>query len=81
MNRYTLLVGKPPFQTKDVKNIYKKIKENNYEFPAELELSTESVDLISKILTTKPGNDFLSEFFSFLTLLIQQMNDLHSMKF
>ncbi|KAL8292670.1 hypothetical protein RQP46_001282 [Phenoliferia psychrophenolica] len=51
---YTLLVGKPPFQTKDVKNIYRKIKDNNYVFPPEIELSVEAVDLVSSILTTQP---------------------------
>lgn len=73
---YTLLVGKPPFQTKDVKNIYRcaaspplaqslhlqlilcpshsKIKDNNYVFPPEIELSVEAVDLISIILNTAP---------------------------
>ncbi|KDE05567.1 PLK/PLK1 protein kinase [Microbotryum lychnidis-dioicae p1A1 Lamole] len=52
---YTLLVGKPPFQTKEVKNIYLRIKELNYEFPAGCELSAEAVDLISLILTPKPN--------------------------
>ncbi|KAK4705480.1 hypothetical protein P7C70_g731, partial [Phenoliferia sp. Uapishka_3] len=51
---YTLLVGKPPFQTKDVKNIYRKIKDNNYVFPPEVELSPEAIDLVSSILTTQP---------------------------
>ncbi|KAM0748225.1 Pkinase-domain-containing protein [Meredithblackwellia eburnea MCA 4105] len=51
---YTLLVGKPPFQTKDVKNIYRKIKDLNYVFPPEVDLSPEAVDLISAILTTQP---------------------------
>ena len=53
-DRYTLLVGKPPFQTKDVKNIYKKIKENNYEFPPNHDLSSSAIDLISQILNTVP---------------------------
>ncbi|ORY92413.1 hypothetical protein BCR35DRAFT_297802 [Leucosporidium creatinivorum] len=51
---YTLLVGKPPFQTKDVKNIYRKIKDNSYAFPPDLPLSHEAMDLISSILTTSP---------------------------
>lgn len=51
---YTFLVGKPPFQTKEVKQIYKKIKENAYAFPEGLDISPEAVDLISSILNTDP---------------------------
>lgn len=51
---YTFLVGKPPFQTKEVKQIYKKIKENSYIFPDNVEVSPEAVDLISAILNTDP---------------------------
>jgi polo-like kinase 1 len=30
---YTLLVGKPPFETSDVKTTYRRIKMNSYSFP------------------------------------------------
>ena len=30
---YTLLVGKPPFESKDVKSTYKRILSNSYAFP------------------------------------------------
>lgn len=30
---YTLLIGKPPFETQDVKTTYKKIKACQYQFP------------------------------------------------
>mmetsp|Transcript_21031 Transcript_21031/g.18659 ORF Transcript_21031/g.18659 Transcript_21031/m.18659 type:complete len:118 (+) Transcript_21031:428-781(+) len=30
---YTLLIGKPPFETSDVKTTYKKIRLNSYTFP------------------------------------------------
>lgn len=30
---YTLLIGKPPFETTEVKSTYKKIKACNYSFP------------------------------------------------
>jgi hypothetical protein len=53
--RYTLIIGKPPFQTKDVKAIYKRIKENRYEFPADKEISSSAQDLISIILNPEPG--------------------------
>ncbi|KAJ3123185.1 Cell cycle serine/threonine-protein kinase cdc5/MSD2 [Nowakowskiella sp. JEL0407] len=51
---YTLLIGKPPFQTKDVKTIYKRIRENNYEFPPSINVSEQSKSLISALLHTKP---------------------------
>ncbi|KAG8897236.1 Cell cycle serine/threonine-protein kinase cdc5/MSD2 [Tulasnella sp. 403] len=51
---YTLVVGKPPFQTKDVKAIYQRIRDNNYEFPSDRELSEEVQHLVSQILTHDP---------------------------
>ncbi|KAM0787439.1 hypothetical protein ACM66B_003519 [Microbotryomycetes sp. NB124-2] len=53
---YTLLVGKPPFQTKEVKQIYRNIKALNYEFPPDVELSPEAVELVASILTQQPEN-------------------------
>lgn len=50
-----MLVGKPPFQTKDVKAIYKRIKENRYEFPADKPISMSARDLITTILNPDPG--------------------------
>jgi polo-like kinase 1 len=52
---YTLLIGKPPFQTKEVKQIYKKIRDNVYEFPNDKPLSTSAREIISALLNTKPG--------------------------
>lgn len=51
---YTLVVGRPPFQTKDVKAIYKRIRDNQYEFPADREVSIDARELIQQILTTDP---------------------------
>jgi polo-like kinase 1 len=50
-----LLIGKPPFQTKDVKAIYKRIRENRYEFPVDKVISSSAQDLIMSILNTDPG--------------------------
>ena len=36
---YTLLVGKPPFETNEVKTTYAKIKVCDYEFPENCKLS------------------------------------------
>lgn len=52
--RYTLIIGKPPFETPDVKTTYKKIKMNNYSFPDHVQISESSKDLIRKILVLEP---------------------------
>jgi polo-like kinase 1 len=39
---YTLLIGKPPFETNDVKATYKKIKLNQYCFPDNVQISNEA---------------------------------------
>ena len=36
---YTLLIGKPPFETPDVKTTYKKIRMNSYAFPEHVIIS------------------------------------------
>lgn len=51
---YTLLIGRPPFQTKDVKEIYTRIRDNNYEFPAERRISSDARECIQAILTPDP---------------------------
>lgn len=52
---YTLLVGKPPFQTPKVDEIYERIRQNAYEIPPQAGLSTEAIDLITRILTHNPA--------------------------
>ncbi|KAF9360628.1 Cell cycle serine/threonine-protein kinase cdc5/MSD2 [Mortierella sp. AD094] len=52
---YTLLVGKPPFQTNEVKAIYKKIRDNNYVFPDDVPISDEAKNLVAALLTPTPG--------------------------
>ncbi|KAG0274271.1 Cell cycle serine/threonine-protein kinase cdc5/MSD2 [Linnemannia exigua] len=51
---YTLLIGKPPFQTNEVKAIYKKIRDNIYEFPKDVPISEEAKSLIARLLDPKP---------------------------
>ena len=53
--RYTLLVGRPPFETSDVKTTYKKIKTVNYSFPESLPISSHARHLIRRILQSQPG--------------------------
>ena len=47
---YTLLIGRPPYETKDVKTTYRRIKMNLYTFPENIELSPEAKSLIQSIL-------------------------------
>lgn len=36
---YTLIIGKPPFETNDVKTTYRRIKSNTYTFPDHITIS------------------------------------------
>ena len=47
---YAMMIGKPPFETPDVKTTYKKIKMNQYSFPEHVIISESAKSLISKIL-------------------------------
>lgn len=46
---YTLLVGNPPFETRDVKSTYRRIKANMYDFPAHVPLSEEAKSLVRTV--------------------------------
>lgn len=52
---YTLLIGTPPFQQKKVEEIYKLIERNQYIFPPDHNLSSEAINLITRLLTTNPS--------------------------
>ena len=52
---YTLIIGKPPFETRDVKTTYKRIKMNAYSFPENAIISEAAKNLISQILVTDPA--------------------------
>jgi polo-like kinase 1 len=51
---YTLIIGKPPFETQDVKTTYKRIKMNSYTFPERAVISDAAKSLITEILNTDP---------------------------
>lgn len=53
---YALLVGKPPFQAKDVQVIYERIKKTEYLFPADKPISYEAKVLIQDLLSLNPLN-------------------------
>lgn len=52
--RYTLLCGSPPFETLDLKETYKCIKEVRYDLPSSL--SPAAQKLISGILQKNPSD-------------------------
>ncbi|KAF3927307.1 hypothetical protein ABW21_db0201365 [Orbilia brochopaga] len=55
---YAMLVGKPPFQSGDVKEIYQKIKIATFSYPPHppQEVSPEAKDLIKSLLSPDPRN-------------------------
>lgn len=52
---YTQLIGKPPFETPEVKTTYKKIKACSYSFPEHVSISENARNLITKILVLDPS--------------------------
>jgi polo-like kinase 1 len=51
---YAFVVGRPPFETSDVKATYNKIKMCNYSFPDNISLSPLIKNFISKMLQRDP---------------------------
>ena len=51
---YTLLIGRPPFETSDVKTTYKKIRNVEYQFPENVQVSEHAKSLIKSILVLEP---------------------------
>ncbi len=50
---YTLLVGKPPFQSKDVQSTYKRIQANAYSYPQDMVISADAKGLIAGMLQVR----------------------------
>ena len=51
-------VGKPPFETSDLKSTYKMIKQANFEFPEQIVLSDELKDLVLNLLVCDTNKRF-----------------------
>jgi polo-like kinase 1 len=51
---YTWIIGKPPFETSDVKTTYKRIRDSIYYFPDRIRISDEAKDLIKRMLQKNP---------------------------
>lgn len=52
---YTLIIGKPPFETSDVKTTYKRIRMNAYNFPDNVPITDHARDIITQILNNDPS--------------------------
>jgi polo-like kinase 1 len=52
---YTQLIGKPPFETPEVKTTYKRIKQCLYSFPDHITISEHARNLITRILVLDPS--------------------------
>ncbi len=52
---YTMLIGKPPYETTDVKATYKRIRTNAYSFPEHVPISEQAKGLITRILNLDPA--------------------------
>ena len=50
---YTLLVGKPPFETETLKETYHRIRQNEYHVPSHV--SPEARSLITRLLRSDPS--------------------------
>lgn len=55
MITYAFVVGRPPFETSDVKATYSKIKNCNYSFPDTINLSHSVKRFITKMLMKEPS--------------------------
>lgn len=51
---YALLIGKPPFQAKDVNTIYERIKQRSFSYPKDKHISDDAKYLIDDILSLNP---------------------------
>lgn len=51
---FTILVGKPPYEAKDVKATYQRIIANEYSFPNSVQISEVAKELIISMLQSNP---------------------------
>lgn len=52
---YTLVCGRPPFESSEVKQTYKKIRACSYAFPEQVPLSDNLKDFVKKCLVVDPS--------------------------
>ncbi|CAM9822421.1 unnamed protein product, partial [Discosporangium mesarthrocarpum] len=51
---YTMLVGRPPYESRDVKSTYRRILANVYAFPDSVPIGDSAKNLIGRLLQVKP---------------------------
>lgn len=51
---YTFIIGRPPYETQDVKATYRRIRKNQYSFPPDVEISLQARTMIGRILQLLP---------------------------
>ncbi|KAJ0395099.1 hypothetical protein ATCC90586_001496 [Pythium insidiosum] len=51
---YTLLVGRPPFETDDVKHTYRRIRASDFAFPDDIDISANAKAIVHSILRVEP---------------------------
>lgn len=51
---YTMIIGRPPFETSDVRTTYRRIRYNQYSYPDSVRISDPAKELIDGILRTEP---------------------------
>ena len=56
---YTVLIGKPPYEAKDVKATYQRILNNEYSFPRHVEISPAAKSLIKLMLQSQPSDRYV----------------------
>ena len=52
---YSIVVGKVPFHDENILALYSKIKTQKLEFPDDMDLSPEVIDLVSQMLIKDPA--------------------------
>lgn len=52
--RYTLLIGRPPFETNSLKETYSRIKKCEYKIPASSQISNSAIKIIRATLQPDP---------------------------
>ena len=75
---YIFIVGKPPFETNDLKQTYKRIKSIQFDFPEDVHISTAAKNLIRRLLVKDPKkrpslNDILMDDFFNMGALIPKL--------
>jgi polo-like kinase 1 len=75
---YIFIVGKPPFETNDLKQTYKRIKSIQFDFPEDAHISTAAKNLIRRLLVKDPKkrpslNDILMDDFFNMGALIPKL--------